>query len=733
MGDRAPAIAAKAPDGRPLDLAALRGKFVLLHFWSGRPEDAATIPHLKATYDAFGRDPRFVMIGLIADETPGPVRRYAARHGLGWEQRYIGSTYDPNPFEAAFGIWFPPAAFLIGPDGRITRQGPRGRRDQAGGGRALEATAPAAAARGRAEPPRADRKLELEVVDAADNTPLAGASVWVLRLPGSGADIARHDRRGGTARDPDVRPAGGYVEVVVAHPGFVPAAMSWWESGLIPDRLTVAMERGVAIGGTVRDEQGRPIAGRGCICSGSEAPGGGRSAFPRPESEVAAAVTDDQGRWRSEALPTSAGPGDKLKLLTTHPDRIALTQSVTVDALRAIAPVAVLRAGRAVSGTVTSPTGRPVAGATVVVLNRHGAGEFQRLRTDAGGRFRTGRFIDPSWDELRLSVQADGVASAMWRLANTPEIPSQAVRLSRASRCGAAWWMRRGGRSRRERLAQPGVLQRRPGLGGRDRRGWPVRVVRSPGLGHDPARRRQAVLPDDPGPPGRRRVGRGRADPAPPAAPARHGHRRRDRPADRAVHAHPRRRPAPPRLGRGLEARPGQHHSPTAVSTCPATSPPTGANLRSIRIEADGYEPAESLGFPGDAEDVVRDIKLRKDTRRKVALSGIVRGPDGRPIADAEVALGDDRSGIRIEDGHLAGQDASASHRTRTDRKGRYAFPSSTGDPWIAVVHDSGFAMRSPGQLAASTDDHPGALGPDRGRPAVRLGARRRDRESGRC
>ena len=33
--------------------------------------------------------------------------------------RYIGSTYDPNPIEAAFGVWFPPAVFLIGPDGRI--------------------------------------------------------------------------------------------------------------------------------------------------------------------------------------------------------------------------------------------------------------------------------------------------------------------------------------------------------------------------------------------------------------------------------------------------------------------------------------------------------------------------------------------------------------------------------------------------------------------------------------
>jgi hypothetical protein len=119
VGDRVPSIAAKAPDGRRLDLAALQGKFVLLHFWSGRPEDAATVPDLKAVYAAFGRDERFIMIGLHSDETPGAVARYAALRGLSWEQRYIGSGYDPNPFEAAFGVWFPPAAFLIGPDGRI--------------------------------------------------------------------------------------------------------------------------------------------------------------------------------------------------------------------------------------------------------------------------------------------------------------------------------------------------------------------------------------------------------------------------------------------------------------------------------------------------------------------------------------------------------------------------------------------------------------------------------------
>jgi hypothetical protein len=55
------------------------------------------------------------------------------------------------------------------------------------------------------------------------------------------------------------RPA-SFVEVELAHPGFVPAALRWSDWERIPDRLTVTMDRGVAIGGTMRDEQGRPIA-----------------------------------------------------------------------------------------------------------------------------------------------------------------------------------------------------------------------------------------------------------------------------------------------------------------------------------------------------------------------------------------------------------------------------------------------------------------------------------------
>jgi peroxiredoxin len=118
VGRRAPDVIAEAADGRTLDLAALRGKVVLLAFWSTR-WSMACLPHLKSTHDAFGRDPRFVMIGLNEDFAPEAMNWCVTRHNLAWEQRYLGSSEFPNPTAAAFGVQFLPAIFLIGPDGRI--------------------------------------------------------------------------------------------------------------------------------------------------------------------------------------------------------------------------------------------------------------------------------------------------------------------------------------------------------------------------------------------------------------------------------------------------------------------------------------------------------------------------------------------------------------------------------------------------------------------------------------
>ena len=111
-------------------------------------------------------------------------------------------------------------------------------------------------------PPRSDRTLKLEVVDGADNTPLAGAAVLVRVTRGQ-----THTSQGTTddeGRFP-IALSGDttyFLHVVVAHPGFVPIELRWGGSE-IPGAYRLAMPRGTTIGGVVRDEQGRPIAGRG--------------------------------------------------------------------------------------------------------------------------------------------------------------------------------------------------------------------------------------------------------------------------------------------------------------------------------------------------------------------------------------------------------------------------------------------------------------------------------------
>ncbi len=135
VGDQIRVPLRNAADGRPLDLAALRGKFVLLDFWATwRADTMANISALKETYAAFGRDPRFVMISLNLDLEPETPRRYAAYRGMQWEQRYLGwKGESPDPIAAAFGVEttgrprrLPPQVMLIGPDGRLVARDLKG-------------------------------------------------------------------------------------------------------------------------------------------------------------------------------------------------------------------------------------------------------------------------------------------------------------------------------------------------------------------------------------------------------------------------------------------------------------------------------------------------------------------------------------------------------------------------------------------------------------------------------
>jgi RNA polymerase sigma factor (sigma-70 family) len=546
-----------------------------------------------------------------------------------------------------------------------------------------------------------DRSLGLVVVDRENDAALSGATVWVRANGGRSRDSRSTTDEEGRCT---IKLPGGtlsMVQVVVIHPGFAPIELRWFREEPIPDSYTLALERGVPIGGTVSDEQGRPIArARVHLEVRATPPRGGPERYPGPDSEVAAAITDDRGRWRAEALPASAGPGVRLELVTTHPDHVGLKQSVTAEALRAFEAAGVMKPGRSLSGTILGPTGRPVAGATVIVGSRYSGKEIQTIQTDPEGRFRTGTLIDPTWQEFTMAVRADGFAWTSQFLLVPPEVPPQVVRLS----------------------------PRKP-LHGRvlDARGRPISgaIVRSPAEFGYAGLEWEAETDAD---------GRFVWYEAPATGSyLLNVNKRPFRPSvalvipggsdDLTVTLHRQQRihgrVSDSETGRPIERfnlikAQGPFHPGLEPEWWGASPHPFGGgrfdliedypdqnSYHSIRIEAEGYEPAELVGYHDSQEDVGHDFKLRK----AATLAGIVRGPDGRPMAGVDVLIAWWGGGTSIENGRLQpASDRDRAVRTRTGPDGRYAFHPPAQGVSVMAVHDLGFALRSPEQLSASTN-----------------------------
>jgi len=125
-GDPAPMIGATTLDGRPLKLADLLGKYVLLDFWATWCGPCiGEIPNLQAVHDAFGKDGRLVILSLSVDDKIDEPGRFQEKRRLPWSQAFLPDGFH-GPTTDSFGVRAIPAFVLVGPDGKIVAKGMRG-------------------------------------------------------------------------------------------------------------------------------------------------------------------------------------------------------------------------------------------------------------------------------------------------------------------------------------------------------------------------------------------------------------------------------------------------------------------------------------------------------------------------------------------------------------------------------------------------------------------------------
>jgi uncharacterized GH25 family protein len=209
--------------------------------------------------------------------------------------------------------------------------------------------------------------------------------------------------------------------------GFVPLWIMW--KGIptppkLPNVFTVAMEPGTAIGGIVRDELGKPIED---VAVGVYY----RTDDPDAAENVRVDImidniietdirTNAAGRWTFDKMPGNIEKNE-LRIFLVHPDYMSdqlrpghiplpLMQQPSIESLRDLSAVMVMKQGLKVTGKVTDQAGKPIAGAKIYDTEGYWWGSTKPFAaTDARGQFQAN--TNPA--TATWTVQSPGYAPAL--------------------------------------------------------------------------------------------------------------------------------------------------------------------------------------------------------------------------------------------------------------------------------------------------------------------------------
>jgi thiol-disulfide isomerase/thioredoxin len=105
-------------DGREVDLTKLKGKVVLVQFWSTTCGPCiGEMPTVKAAYEKFhGRG--FDVVAISLDDKESALRRFIQEKGLPWPQYFDGKGWE-NRFAVQYGIFSIPTMWLVDKRGKL--------------------------------------------------------------------------------------------------------------------------------------------------------------------------------------------------------------------------------------------------------------------------------------------------------------------------------------------------------------------------------------------------------------------------------------------------------------------------------------------------------------------------------------------------------------------------------------------------------------------------------------
>ncbi len=114
-----------AVDGRPVDLAAWRGKLVLVDFWaSWCPDCLREMPEVQTAYRKY-HDQGFEVVGVSMDHDKAAMLAFLKKHDIPWPQQYDGQAWDAS-VAVKYGVKGIPEMWLLDRDGRVIATGVHG-------------------------------------------------------------------------------------------------------------------------------------------------------------------------------------------------------------------------------------------------------------------------------------------------------------------------------------------------------------------------------------------------------------------------------------------------------------------------------------------------------------------------------------------------------------------------------------------------------------------------------